>query len=58
MDNPKRAAHKLLEFYKGEKLKELIQILEQGLEPENGEKIVKQKDKPTEQQVNHEKENI
>lgn len=32
MDNPKMAAQKLLEFYQGEKLKELIEVLQQGLE--------------------------
>lgn len=32
MDNPKMAAKKLLEFYKGEKLKQLIEILQEGLQ--------------------------
>jgi hypothetical protein len=32
MDNPKIAAKKLLEFYKGEKLKQLIEILQEGLQ--------------------------
>lgn len=32
MDNPKMAAKKLLEFYKGNKLKQLIEILQEGLQ--------------------------
>ncbi|HLO52153.1 MAG TPA: hypothetical protein VK211_27380 [Kamptonema sp.] len=33
MDNPKKAAEKLLTFYKGDRLKELIDHLREGLEP-------------------------
>ena len=33
MDNPKKAAEKLLTFYQGDRLKELINHLRQGLEP-------------------------
>lgn len=33
MDHPKKAAEKLLQFYQGHKLKELINHLRQGLEP-------------------------
>ncbi|MEO0839792.1 MAG: hypothetical protein AAF063_12935 [Cyanobacteria bacterium J06643_5] len=33
MDHPKKAAQKLLQFYEGEKLSELIDLLKQGLEP-------------------------
>lgn len=33
MDNPKKAAEKLLTFYQGDKLKELIDHLRSGLEP-------------------------
>lgn len=33
MDNPKKAAEKLLTFYQGDRLKELIDHLRQGLEP-------------------------
>jgi len=33
MDNPKKAAEKLLTFYQGDRLKELIGHLRQGLEP-------------------------
>jgi|GEM_PF-1055937 len=33
MDNPKKAAEKLLTFYEGDRLKELIDHLRQGLEP-------------------------
>ena len=33
MDNPKKAAEKLLTFYQGDNLKELIDHLRQGLEP-------------------------
>jgi hypothetical protein len=33
MDNPKRAAEKLLQHYQGEKLRELIDCLMKGLEP-------------------------
>ncbi|MEG3928244.1 MULTISPECIES: hypothetical protein [unclassified Microcoleus] len=33
MDNPKKAAEKLLTFYQGGRLKELIEHLRQGLEP-------------------------
>lgn len=33
MDHPKKAAEKLLQFYQGDKLKELIDRLRQGLEP-------------------------
>ncbi|MBH8554684.1 hypothetical protein I8751_20445 [Nostocaceae cyanobacterium CENA357] len=33
MDNPKKAAEKLLQFYQGDKLKELIDRLKQALEP-------------------------
>ncbi|MEA5603256.1 hypothetical protein [Nostoc sp. UHCC 0252] len=33
MDNPKKAAEKLLQFYQGDKLKELIDRLRQALEP-------------------------
>lgn len=33
MDNPKKAAEKLLQFYQGDRLKELIDHLRQGLEP-------------------------
>ena len=32
MDNPKKAAKKLLQFYQGEKLKELLEYLNKGLE--------------------------
>lgn len=41
MDHPKKAAEKLLKFYDGEKLKELIDLLRQGLEqlPEQPETI-------------------
>ncbi|MEO0683562.1 MAG: hypothetical protein AAFY76_00595, partial [Cyanobacteria bacterium J06649_11] len=34
MDHPKKAAQKILQFYEGEKLKELIDLLRQGLEPD------------------------
>ncbi|WP_013320676.1 hypothetical protein [Gloeothece verrucosa] len=37
MDNPKKAADKLLQFYQGEKLKTLINFLQQGLEPSSKE---------------------
>ena len=33
MDNPKKAAEKLIQFYQGDKLKELIDHLRQALEP-------------------------
>jgi AraC-like DNA-binding protein len=33
MDHPKKAAEKLLHFYQGDKLKELIDHLRQGLQP-------------------------
>jgi hypothetical protein len=33
MDHPKKAAEKLLQFYQGDKLKELIDHLRQGLQP-------------------------
>lgn len=33
MDDPKKTAEQLISFYKGDKLKELINYLEQGLEP-------------------------
>lgn len=34
MDHPKKAAQKILQFYEGEKLKELIDLLRQGLKPD------------------------
>jgi hypothetical protein len=36
MDNPKKAAEKLLQFYQGDRLKELIKLLMQKLEAESG----------------------
>ncbi|MBP0014215.1 MAG: hypothetical protein J7545_18140 [Roseofilum sp. SBFL] len=45
MDNPKKAAEKLLQFYTGEKLQELLDHLQQGLElPSQEQPLLTEKD--------------
>lgn len=51
MDNPKKAADKLLQFYQGEKLEALIDLLQQGLEPNSKELKALPEAKKTEEKV-------
>lgn len=52
MDNPKIAAQKLLEFYQGEKLKELIEVLQQGLETSEQKSSEEHQEIPSEENNN------
>jgi hypothetical protein len=54
MDNPKKAADKLLQFYEGEKLEVLIDLLQQGLEPTSKELKALPEAKETEEKVEDE----
>ena len=54
MDNPKKAADKLLQFYQGEKLEALIDLLQQGLEPSPKELKALPEAKETEEKVEDE----
>lgn len=59
MDNSKKAAEKLLQFYQGDRLKELIEHLRSGLEPstELSEPIAELSE-PTRKQLNGDRQSI